>query len=291
MRRLHRWLPAFVATAAVATGLLTMRATPTAAHHSWGNYHWGTRDNTEFTLQVGDNVSSAWDSYLNRALSDWSASAALNTTYATGASNRRCSATSGRVEVCNNTYGYNGWLGLAQIWLSGDHITAGTAKMNDTYFNTASYNTPAWRHFVMCQEVGHTFGLGHVNETFTDPNTGSCMDYTNDPSGTAGTNGTLDHMHPNQHDLDQLVTIYGPYSHTDSTTTVGTTATRGQAAAPGSPFGEEGPDNPADFGRPLGPRDQHGRSIYFVRDLGGGRRLLTHVYWVRPHETGHDHHR
>ncbi len=70
-----------------------------------------------------------------------------------------------------------------------------------------------------CQELGHDFGLGHVNETFEDPNTGSCMDYTNDPDGGSGGGSLSDanNMHPNQHDYDLISSIY---AHTDSTTTV-----------------------------------------------------------------------
>ena len=55
--------------------------------------------------------------------------------------------------------------------------------MNDSYFNTAKYNTPAWRRLVMCQEVTHDFGLDHQDEIFNNANLGSCMDYTNDPDG------------------------------------------------------------------------------------------------------------
>ena len=81
--------------------------------------------------------------------------------------------------------------------------------MNDTYFNTAQDNTPAWRNLVVCQEVGHTFGLDHQDENFSNPNLGTCMDYTNNPA----TN-----QHPNAHDYEELETID---AHFDSTTTVG----------------------------------------------------------------------
>jgi len=87
------------------------------------------------------------------------------------------------VEVCNAAYGTNGWLGVAQIWVSRRHIVQGTTKVNDTYFSTGKYNTPAWRQMVMCQEVGHTFGLVHQDENFNNTNLGTCMDYTNDRAG------------------------------------------------------------------------------------------------------------
>ena len=102
------------------------------------------------------------------------------------------------------------------------------SELNDTYFNTSTYNTTAWRNLVSCQEVGHTLGLDHQDENFNNANLGTCMDYTNNP----GTN-----QHPNQHDYDQLVTIY---SHLDSTTTVGAAAPerRGHGAW-NSEFGRE----------------------------------------------------
>jgi hypothetical protein len=41
-----------------------------------------------------------------------------------------------------------------------------------------------------------------VNEIFNNPNTGSCMDYTNDPDGGPGGASPTDknNMHPNAHD-------------------------------------------------------------------------------------------
>jgi hypothetical protein len=67
----------------------------------------------------------------------------------------------------------------------------------------------------MCQEVGHTFGLDHQDENFNNANLETCMDFTSDPDGPP-TN-----EYPNQHDYDQLATIY---KHLDSTNTVGASA-------------------------------------------------------------------
>jgi hypothetical protein len=145
----------------------------------------GRTSNNLFNLPLGDNVTLAWDNYLGTTATDWSASSVLDTTIVAGKTKRsNCRPTSGRVEVCTYRYGSNGWLGLAQIWISGSHIVQGTTKVNDTYFNRARYNTPAWRNLVICQEVGHTLGLDHQDEAHSNTNLGTCMDYTNDPSGT-----------------------------------------------------------------------------------------------------------
>jgi len=145
---------------------LMLGTSAASANHSWGGYHWA-RTSNPFTLKLGDNVTAAWDSTLITTSSDWSQSTVLDTTIVAGQSKGRCRATSGRVEVCNSTYGNNGWPGLASISITGGtHIEQGTVKLNDTYFNTATYNTTAWRNLVMCQEVGHMFGLAHQDEAF-----------------------------------------------------------------------------------------------------------------------------
>lgn len=258
--------------------------TLTFATHSWGGYHWA-RTSNPFTLQLGDNLSSTWDPYLATASSDWSKvylpyPHVLNTTIVAGGTTtnpKRCRATSGRVEVCNATYGNTGWLGLAQIWISGLHITQGVTKLNDTYFNTANYNTPGWRHLVMCQEIGHTFGLDHQDTTFDNPNLGTCMDYTNDPAGTL--KGQLSNEHPNAHDYEELGIIY---SHLDTTTTVGQAAT----AAPMPPAAADNDfETPAQWGR-LIRLTNNGRTALFELDLGGGHKLFTFVILAEGGQLG-----
>ncbi len=230
------------------------------ASHSWGGYHWARTANP-FTIKLGDNVSTTWDSYLATTSVDWSVSSVLNTAITTGANLRNCSPVAGRVEVCNKKYGSNGWLGIASIWISGGHITQGTVKVNDTYFNTATYNTPAWKNLVMCQEVGHTLGLNHQDEISSNTNLGTCMDYTNDSS----TN-----QHPNQHDYEQLVAIY---SHLDSTTTIGaTTISKGN-------FADVNMDNLSAWGKQI-RKDSRSHGSLYERDLGGGNKVFTFVTWV-----------
>jgi len=262
----YRRLLAPLAAGLVLAGLT---AAPASAAHSWAGYHWARTANP-FTLKLGDNVSDSWDAYLREASTDWNNSLVLQTTVEAGTAGtpKRCRATSGRVEVCNSTYGNNGWLGLAQVWTSSGHIIQGVAKMNDTYFNSPPYSQPEWRRLVMCQEVGHTFGLGHQDENQSNPNLGSCMDYTKDPAGTAATTGPLDNQHPNQHDYDQLATIY---VHTDATTTVGASAPSPSAAGAGN--------SQAEWGRAVRYASD-GRPILFERDLGNDQRVFTFVVWA-----------
>ena len=266
-----RGLGAIVIGSALAVLLALVAYSPAAqANHSWGKYHWA-RTSNPFTLKLDDNVSSQWDSYLHTTSNDWSLSSVLKAPVNKSAtSNPTCSPTSGRVEVCNAAYGTNGWLGVAQIWVSRRHIVQGTTKVNDTYFSTAKYNTPAWRQMVMCQEVGHTFGLDHQDEIFNNTNLGTCMDYTNDPSGLAGTNGTLSNEHPNAHDYDQLATIY---THLDTKTTVGSTS----AASTMPPAANQGNLNSrAEWGRKI-HESPNGQLELYERDFGGGKKMFTFV--------------
>ena len=129
-------------------------------------------------------------------IDDWNKSSVLDLKVVAGETTpKQCKPKAGKLQACNATYGNNGWLGLAQIWISSGHITQGTAKQNDTYFNRAPYNTDPWRRLVLCQEIAHVFGLDHQDETHGNTNLGSCMDYTNAPAG-GGTYGASNE-HPN----------------------------------------------------------------------------------------------
>jgi len=233
-----------------------------SANHYWGNYHWA-RTSNPFTVLLGDNVNSTWQASLEMANADWNASSVLNTTLVAGQSSGKCRPTAGRVEVCNGSYGRNGWLGLAQIWLNGEHITQGTAKMNDTYFSLPQYNTPAERNHVMCQEVGHTFGLGHQDES--GASLGTCMDYADDSTNS---------QHPNAHDYALLEDIY---AHLDSTNT--STASQGASGA----F-----EHPGEWGRLV---SDNPHSAVYERDFGNGQKMITFVYWAgeHKHEREHNH--
>jgi hypothetical protein len=260
--------------ALIVLSVLSLLAVPATANHSWGNYHFGTKTNS-FTLKTGDNVTAAWDSYLDEAISDWNASTELDLVKVAGSNPRpkNCRATAGRIEVCNASYGNNGWLGLAQIWVSGSHITQGVSKLNDYYFNQAGYNTPAWRGLVMCQEIAHDFGLDHQDETFNNANLGSCMDYTNDPDGGPGGASSTDPSNddPNGHDFEQLDKVI--YTHLDSSSTIDTSTTATGAA-------EEDPGNdPQNWGRIL-ERDGQGRPSLYGKDLAPGEKLFTFVIYA-----------
>src|SRR5688572_1689870 len=118
------------------------------ADHDWDGYHWARQTNP-VTLTLGDNTSGAWQlpdattasdgpvayTYIDAAAIDWSNppetyGQGIDVLVTAGLTNpKNCKPIVGRIEVCNSNYGFNGWLGVAQIWVSGTHIQQAIVKL------------------------------------------------------------------------------------------------------------------------------------------------------------------
>ncbi len=273
--------------ATLAVALLLGNAA--SADNIWGNYHWEISSGT-LSKSLGDNLSGTWPDRMAVAISDWDQSNVLDVSARPGAAKnlKRCSPSSGAVEVCNDTYGFNGWLGVAGISVSGGHITSGYVKLNDSYFNSSTYNTVPWRQSVMCQEIGHIWGLGHNDEDFSTT-TGTCMDYSNDP---------VPNQHPDAHDYAVLADIYG---HTHNSGGGGGGDGDDGGCNPRSPKCNAGQGDlaarvlseinmagPRQWGRLI---SAHGPVETFELDLGDGNRIITVVRWTMERANGrHDDH-
>lgn len=273
----------YVAVCLMLTALVPLTAN---ASHSWGKNHWdlSTADTEAEPLKLGDNLTTLpWTDSLNAASDDWNDSV-LKTEVTAGMNSdpMNCEPTLDRVEACNAEYGDNGWLGIAQIWVyrgRSSHIAQGVVMFNDTYFNFSPYNSQPWRDFVMCQEVGHTLGLDHQDENFSNPNLGTCMDYTSDPDGTISDPDQLDNRYPNQHDYDEMMAIYAHLNETDS----GGGPGKGGGNGKGKPSGVGANidlKNPSAWGQAI-KQDARGYNSVFERDLGNGQVLITYVIWVQ----------
>ena len=238
--------------AAAGLAAVVAVALPAGANNSWNGYHWA-RTSNPFTPKVIDSMTPGWDGYLDVAESDWAQSSVLDLAEEAGsdsaADRQSCHPAAGKIRACNYAFGKNGWLGRAQIWLLGSHITQGTAKVNDSYFDTPTYNNANAKQHVICQEVAHTFGLDHQRSKRAK----SCM---NDFFGLFDPA----YAHPNQHDFDQLVSIY---SHLDSSSTVAALAA---AAAPRGDLRVERVERPDE-------------SIV-VEYLAGGVKRVTFIFWA-----------
>jgi hypothetical protein len=246
-------------------------ASPALADHSWGGYHWN-KTGSKVQLEVRKAITSPWITSVNGAINDWNQSSvvALTGVTASGVNTKKCNPVAGKILI-----------GIASIWLSNGHISQGTTKLNDTYFNQAQYNTAAWRALVACQEIAHDFGLDHQDEGFGPPNLGSCMDYTNDPDGQ-GAYGPSNEQ-PNAHDFEQLEDIY---NHVHAAQTDFAIREVGRATAPGPINEAPAGDSPAEWGRAI-HRDGQGRADVFLKEIGPGRKMITHVFWAIGEGNGH----
>ncbi len=253
----------------VAALALVVGLAPVHAEHAWSTYHW-ERSSNPVTVNLGDNVDPAkWGANLVEAAGDWDVSSVLTTPVVAGGTKpRNCRPTDGMVEVCSDDYGNSGWLGVAQIWVSGGHITQGTAKVNDYYHDNPPYNSYSWKQVVMCQEIGHTFGLGHQNEDFNTDETTSCMEYTSAPEGNE---------QPDAHDYEQLELIYG---HLDSDDGGGGCNPRSPKCNSNAPpaWGMD-LEGPGQWGRLVAVSRDGGKAV-FEQDFGGGFKVITYVTWT-----------
>jgi len=191
-------------------GLAAAASTSALAVHQWSTYHWATTTGT-VNLPVIDSTTSDWQGSFDESMSRWNQSSSINQIVEAGSESRkdrkRCTTVTGKMKVCNADYGFNGWAGLASINLdSNGHIIQGTAKMNDSYM---AGDTNAERNHVMCQEIGHVFGLGHTSEDGSSQQT--CMDYSSD----------VNSQWPNQHDYSLLSSMYNHNDSYDSAATPG----------------------------------------------------------------------
>jgi hypothetical protein len=253
-------------TVTAGVALLSMvLASPLSANNAWGDYHWdGTSTPVPLTLE--NNLSPSWPSVLTAVEQDWDVSdvLTLNIGSADGSSNcgnplaNVASTDPGEIQVCNGSYGANGWLGVARIWIAADgtHITAGIAAVNDSYLGPGgAYDNANARRHVLCQEVGHAFGLDHQK----GPNKRSCM---NDQWGLTSSS----FVSPNQHDYNQLDTIYAHLGGTPGDT----------GGDKGGPPCSKNPSHPnCVAGSTAGP--------YSVKRLANGQTLVTWITWAPGH--------
>jgi len=196
-------------TGITAALILFSSASGAYADHQWGSYHWEKKGTYTLTLSIGDNHTTAqWSDLLRNSVGpDWHSHGGMYLDFEV------VSGGSGDIESFNDNYGDTGWLGLASIWIKrgkSRHITRGEAKENDFYKTLAGYfgfDEPIeWQH-VLCQELGHTFGLDHNREGLTggEPDN-TCMNDETRP---------LRYPIPNVHDTEMLEIMYAE-DHADS---------------------------------------------------------------------------
>ena len=190
-------------------GLLAI-ATVASADHAWSTYHF-PGDNLNPTV-VDKTSSSLYD--VTAGVQEW---AALGTPIQP----QITTAKKGDITV---TEAFNrSWLGLARIFIDGDHITKGEVKLNTKLLD--DYPIAAAEH-VLCQEIGHVLGLDHNrNGGQGGSPDDTCM---NDQVNLF----TTQYISPNSHDTDQL---NATYNHADAPADDGGDTGGGGNCPPGNP--------------------------------------------------------
>jgi hypothetical protein len=267
--------------------LFLLVALPVFAGHGWSNYHW-PRSSAEASINVYRSLTvttySNWPDHLQKAIygdpsnpnsanrSGWNNSSVLALTIVSSATDSttryNCTPSTATIRVCNYGYGSTGWAGLAQVWPDGSgHIQRASTKINDTYLGSSANNP--WRRHVMCQEVGHDFGLGHTSENGSSQNT--CMDYYRNTSNSDWTS-----TGPNTHDFDQL-RVQHHASMAPSPAVV-----LAQSLRDPEPIEELDMNEPWQWGTPF-EWDHEGRAVAYVLDRTPGEdgdEVITRVTWA-----------
>lgn len=190
---------------AMSLAFLVTAGLALANGHSWNGYHWA--GSGERTPAVVDQTSS--DLYeIPAAVAEW---AALGTPI------QPVTATSGEVTVKEGFSPF--WYGLAQVFVEDGHITKGVVKLNTRLLESEG---PAAADHVLCQELGHIWGLDHLDGA-------TCM---NDSLASLG-----NYTAPNSADRNTLNEIY---AHADSSSAGGD----GGGGSGGGPPCEKNPSHP-----------------------------------------------
>eukprot|EP01006_Ploeotia_vitrea_P063329 TRINITY_DN85333_c0_g1_i1.p1 TRINITY_DN85333_c0_g1~~TRINITY_DN85333_c0_g1_i1.p1 ORF type:complete len:311 (-),score=26.59 TRINITY_DN85333_c0_g1_i1:146-1078(-) len=207
-----------------------------SANHQWGNYRMPCQNNAlvvkiadchstgTFSLprNPGDSsqITTTWSALLAEVVARWNSIPNIPEGYVSGgqalpfpwnsASTSPakasfevvpCDTSGAQVESFDRDLGANsGYLGYAQVrtYKRPKGVISSAISVMNTGYIGVDYEFSSIRglQHVLCQEIGHTFGLDHQSESGADWN--SCMDYSRD----------LDNPYPNVHDRELLDQMY-----------------------------------------------------------------------------------
>ncbi|MBI5363815.1 MAG: hypothetical protein HZA53_11600 [Planctomycetes bacterium] len=158
---------------------------------AWANHRWGCWRYADANISFYNGCTGSYSTYVaDEAINDansWHNYTDVNLSPSP-------QGTTDHLNCFNGSYGINGWLGIAEILTyNGCTILQGRARFNQSYMDNPAYgySTTNKKH-VVCQEIGHLFGLDHQRGQAQ-----SCMN-----------DRILSVPNPNSHDQSLVNSIY-----------------------------------------------------------------------------------
>lgn len=148
------------------------------------------------TIPVMNAMGDEWQDDVTTVMSMWneSNSVNLNVTRFDEPELRTCPFVGQSIKLCSGDFGeIEEWFSRLSIINAGDTIVAATIVLNDWYhfekYNATVDEMEAFKEdrriYRICHQFGHSLGLAHTDENYTNPNLGDCMDMTLDYTSNA----------------------------------------------------------------------------------------------------------
>jgi len=157
-------------------------------------------DGNGLRLTVLNALNDTWQDLFNLVVEEWENGTpdALQLNVVRVEEDPSCRAVVNVIKACNGNYGETRWRGITKTLLSGGNgIYSAAVQLNEFYLGQGNENQ---RRYTLCHELGHALSLGHTDEDFFNPDSGNCLDYTNNPENNQSP-GTIN--------FEQLALLYG----------------------------------------------------------------------------------
>ena len=173
---------------------------PQGAYNKTELYAWRSQYASRgLHLTVLDALSDDWKPQFDLALSEWDNGIpdALSLTTKKVSHDLECFPKTGFIKVCNVDMGNNGYDSITETFLKNNKIIWSVSKINDYYMKNENADR---KQYVMCHELGRSFGFLNKNNNSSDINTQTCMDVTEEYSS---------HRSPGISQFSMLAKVYG----------------------------------------------------------------------------------
>jgi hypothetical protein len=161
---------------------------------------WNSPGGDGLELEVLNALDDTWQYTFGLTVIDWTFGRpnALALEISKINHEEACDLVEGKIKICNGDFGATNWLGFNSLVVKDDGIITGSAiRLNDYYLQE---DNVAARQYVLCHELGHSFGLPHSDENFNNEYPGNCLASTFNFNRNAS---------PDESNYEALAALYG----------------------------------------------------------------------------------